>query len=243
MRGLIHIHTTFSYDGEASIEEICSFSRKRGYRFIAITEHSDNFSSKRMEVLVGTCEKLSNASFIAIPGIEFSCDGNMHLLGIGVTEICNSTGALEIVDHIRKSGGLAILAHPLLENYEIKKELASKLDGIEIWNAAKDGGFIPRSKALELFTRLRKENPRLLGFGGLDLHRLPKFPKLSISINNGVENSTESILRALKGGDFKIEGRYYKLNSAPDASSMTRVSILLLRKVLDLLKALRDWHK
>ena len=82
--GIIHVHSTLSYDGQHTLAQLASFGRACGYSFIGMSEHSDTFDDEKMEVLVDECARLSDDRFLLIAGIEFSCEDNLHLIGLGI---------------------------------------------------------------------------------------------------------------------------------------------------------------
>ena len=84
LKGIIHVHSNYSYDGQHSIDEIAQFGRKRGYSFIGMTEHSDTLDEEKVALYVEECRRVSSPDCLIIPGIEFSCDNNLHLIGLGV---------------------------------------------------------------------------------------------------------------------------------------------------------------
>ncbi|MGC8812277.1 MAG: PHP domain-containing protein [Candidatus Aenigmatarchaeota archaeon] len=50
MKGIFHVHTReFSYDGKVGFEEIKEFCKKKGFSFVALTEHSESMSKKKDE--------------------------------------------------------------------------------------------------------------------------------------------------------------------------------------------------
>ncbi|HNR13570.1 MAG TPA: PHP domain-containing protein, partial [Thermodesulfobacteriota bacterium] len=83
--GLLHIHTTYSYDGRITLDDISSIARSKGHGFLLLTEHSDDFSPRKMEALREHSQRLSDKDFVIIPGLEVNCDLGRHLLAVGVT--------------------------------------------------------------------------------------------------------------------------------------------------------------
>jgi hypothetical protein len=55
-------------------------------------------------------------------------------------------------------GGLAVLAHPGRAAYHCPPALCVALDGIEIWNAAYDGRFVPPPASFRLLQEARCAN-------------------------------------------------------------------------------------
>src|SRR5206468_2984299 len=82
--GILHVHSNLSYDGQNTLAEIAALAKLRGYRFVGMSEHSDTFEPQRMAYLVDECRRLSDASLLMIPGLEFTCDNRLHLLALGI---------------------------------------------------------------------------------------------------------------------------------------------------------------
>lgn len=146
----LHVHSNFS-DGEFSPEQILEQARRRGLRYIAITDHNT----------VGAHVGLRDG--MLIPAIEFdSWCGTvfLHILGYGVDvscpellELCAKTKReteadwirifsprrpKKIIDAIHKAGGIAVLAHPaccwaISLEATVKKLMKMGLDGLEVY--------------------------------------------------------------------------------------------------------------
>jgi len=132
--GNLHMHTTCS-DGKDSYDVMVEESLKRGFKFIAITDH---------KVCPDYMERCRNETrLLCIPSMEFTTP-NGHILAIDITkdpaeaECGNNndtygenneppcTGGLSLSESIRRiheQGGIAIAAHPMtiLPNNWLKK--------------------------------------------------------------------------------------------------------------------------
>jgi predicted metal-dependent phosphoesterase TrpH len=237
-RGIIHIHSKFSYDGQHSLEQIAQFGREHGYSFLGITEHSDSFDKTNMSQLTNTCYSLSSAHLLIIPGIEFTCKDNMHILGLGIQNYIESNECTEIIHFIHQQNGIAIIAHPSRYNYRIPSELARKANGIEVWNVAYDGRFIPNAKSLYLFKNLSRINSSLLAFGGNDLHTITNRRKVE-TILFSEQLDREEIIHALREGNFKISNSYFSLDSRT-IQWLSLSQIYVLRHLYILAKNIRE---
>ena len=104
-RGNLHTHTTVS-DGMRTPQQAIAWYHEQGYDFLAITDHWQPYQG-------GPAEQL-----LVIPGMEF--DGNdpelgpFHIVGlsVGAQPVGGLHTAADVTDHIRQSGGLALLCHP-----------------------------------------------------------------------------------------------------------------------------------
>ena len=185
MEGLFHVHSNYSADGRLSLEELRDECLKRGYKFIVVTDHAEDFPPDKVRKFVEHCRDISDKEFMAVPGLEFNIDRDheVHLFVVGLEGCLSRTDCEAILkNRIGKTCGLAVVAHLSRSNYYVPTEYENRIDGIEIWNAAYDSRYLPDQKAIRLFTNLKKKNPRLVGFGGLDLHDHSGFRELRICL-------------------------------------------------------------
>ena len=137
----IHIHTNYSYDGTASVDQVLRKARHSGLDVIAVTDHDEIAGSLLAE------EIAPRYGIEAIPGIEITtAEGD--LLGLFIREkIAPGLSLIETVMKIRELGGVCVAPHPMaggfgmksLSAYSILKALrypkvADTLIGIETHN-------------------------------------------------------------------------------------------------------------
>ena len=239
--GIIHVHSTLSYDGKHTLAQLASFGRARGYSFIGMSEHSDTFDDAKMKVLVDECERLSDDRFLLIAGIEFSCEGNLHLIGLGIRHFTGVKDPIALARFIRAQGGLAVVSHPSRYGYEIPPALVPEIDGIEVWNASNDSRFVPDGKVIDLWLGLKRHNQALKAFGGQDLHRITpqRHVRLVLSGENG-ELTAGRLVARLRAGNFIVSNRYLRVGGdRPPGWARRRVMACLWRG-LAVAKAVRD---
>lgn len=129
----LHMHTTNS-DGELAPDRLVAHYERAGYDAIVITDHWFR------TVEAGT-ERL-----LVLPGVELNAtlDGtgrDAHVLALGVTTDPEEPGATfpnlqDTVDWIRKSGGVAYLAHPYWSGLDPAEFADCRgLTGVEVYNA------------------------------------------------------------------------------------------------------------
>jgi len=72
LRGELHCHSTWSADGEGSIEEMARAAKARGYRYLALTDHSHYLREGRLERQWEEIEAVNARipSFRVLRGIE-----------------------------------------------------------------------------------------------------------------------------------------------------------------------------
>ena len=83
LRGDLHAHTTWSADGKASVEEMALAARERGYRYLAVTDHSHYLRNGRMEAQDAELDALNErlAPFRLLRGVEanIKADGTIDV--------------------------------------------------------------------------------------------------------------------------------------------------------------------
>jgi len=120
-----HIHTIYSYDALSSPREIVESAISRGLGAICITDHHE---------IKGALEALDlsfKSSFLVIPGIEIrSKEGD--ILGINIKEkIPDGLSARETIIAIKKLGGLAVIAHPLVWTHPFKGDIRTLMKNFD----------------------------------------------------------------------------------------------------------------
>jgi hypothetical protein len=235
LKGIIHVHSNFSSDGQHSLKEIAHFGKKRGYSFIGMSEHLDTFDKDKMSEYVKKCRMVSDSDLLIIPGLEFTCEDDIHIIGLGIEDYIESKNTLEVISFIHQQNGIAIIAHPSRCDYKIPFNLIHAIDGIEVWSVTYDGRFVPNIHSLNLIRRLKKENSSILAFGGQDLHHIRNHWTVEIAASCD-RLTTEGVLYTLKEGDFMISNPYFRLNSRLEMGWLKLVQIRVVRWMYDLAK-------
>ncbi len=238
-RGIIHVHSNYSYDGQHSLEEIARYGAARGYSFIGMSEHSDTLNEETMERYVKECEKATTSGCLIIPGIEFTCENNLHLVGLGVHHYTDEKDSVKVAEFICRQNGIAIVAHPIRYNYSIPPNLAGAVNGIEVWNAGYDGRVVPNDCSVDLLKDLRVRNKTLLAFGSQDLHRITNHPHVQLLVF-GDRLGEGEILEALKEGQFMISNPYFELDPWCEPGWWKRSQIIIGRRLYTLAKRIQD---
>jgi DNA polymerase (family X) len=72
LRGDLHAHSTWSSDGKSTLEEMALAARARGYRYLAITDHSHYLRNGRLELQAAAVAELNERlrPFRLLHGIE-----------------------------------------------------------------------------------------------------------------------------------------------------------------------------
>jgi hypothetical protein len=103
-KGQIHVHSTNSFDGWTSLppRELALEYRRRGYSFIAITDHD----------MISDVSDLQDDSFAVIPAYESTSESG-HITALWVSQVVSPLLMPQIrLDHITTQGGMAVLNHP-----------------------------------------------------------------------------------------------------------------------------------
>ena len=198
-KGIIHIHTTFSYDGTLSLSDIVQLAKNRDIDFIILTEHAEDFDDNKMQLLINDCNAATNEDFLVIPGLEFNSNG-IHILGIGLERYINGTDPEELIRQIHENNGLAILAHT--EYYKkIPYEKLKDIDLIEIWNPRYGERLSPSIKSMKILNEFRTMRKTFIASGGLDLHKLRDLVPL-YQVVSADRLTKKDVLLSLKRGEF-----------------------------------------
>lgn len=203
-RGVMHMHSTHSYDGKVPLKELKQLLMERGVSFCCMTEHTDTLTPETAAAFVRECEALSDETFIFIPGFEVPYK-QAHVLHIGATEFLGQTADAAQLSAWRRVAPLVILAHPVRNLFIVDDILLSVIDGVEVWNQQYEGKRAPRFRSLALLKTLSKQKPGLQATGGLDFHRREHFGTPFVELEaEGL--TSEAILSAFKARQYQVVG-------------------------------------
>ena len=229
--GVLHIHSTYSSDGTLSLAECQQVFRNRGYDFMAVTEHGQDFDAEKMKRFVEDCLSLSNQAFCVVPGLElefYRDTKKTHILAIGITDFVADASPEGALDRVHDQGGVAILAHPRIDlHQEILQRLADRLDGIEVWNTKYNGHFAIPHNNLTLLAHLREAHPQLQGFAGIDFHWQSQYKDLYVALR-AAGFHRQAIVSALRSGDFRIRKKQAVIDPGGQVLSMPTAADRLL---------------
>ncbi|HPQ68789.1 MAG TPA: glycosyltransferase [bacterium] len=239
---MMHVHSTYSYDGELSVREIARICRKKGVRVCCLTEHSDRLTQEQVDQLAAECAEISDDSLLLVPGIEFSMPGGLHLIGYGVTDLLTTSDPRTLCREIRERGGLAVLAHPESGMPGADPALALDLDGMEVWNTGRDGTFVPSPRRLNDHRTARLHNPSLLAFHGDDFHRPANLRRVRTRLTQRdlAAPLTWTVVReALRAGRFRFGNGLVRVK--PGGASRWRTAAY--RLFVSLVDTVRPWRQ
>lgn len=197
----LHIHTTNS-DGKVSPEESARIYKEAGFDAIAHTDHwvyHGEETISGLKVLSG-CEYNMGASDTAVDV--------MHIVGVGMKydpHLDRKTATRqEVIDGIRKAGGIAILAHPA---WSLNTPAhAKELDGfaaMEIYNTVSDAGQSSRPYSGYFTDLLANEGVAYPQIATDDVHYYDGSDETRSYIMAAAKSdSAEDLLQAVVDGNF-----------------------------------------
>jgi hypothetical protein len=215
LRGVAHVHSTYSYDGCHRLADLAAFFRAERLDFVLMSEHNRGLTDERVAAFVAECAALTDARLLVVPGLECEATPDwVHVLGFNVSTLITTRAAPAIVEAIRSAGGFAALAHPHHRDASalVDEATIGRLQGWEVWNGKADGGRTPRGASLDAYTALRRSRPHLMPLGGADLHRLESYPGICLEVDSR-ERTADAILAALADGAFRVMGRSFTFSA------------------------------
>jgi hypothetical protein len=227
-RGLFHVHTNHSYDGESSMEELVRFCLENRFEFVCVTEHADLMDDEAVLQAVRDCDAHSRDGVKVVPGFEYAFprDEGVHLLCVGMREPVREKRIAGAIDEVRRLGGLSIVAHPSRNGYRLPEEIVSAIDGIEVWNAAYDSRYLPDTGSLRLWKSVRRKNPEVMAYTGLDMHDVRRFREVHLELHRALPAEEVDLIDQLRKGRFRGKGRY---TSVPASAFPSPGKLLALR--------------
>lgn len=204
VKGALHAHTTFS-DGEFSLDELRHAYAGLGYRFVCLSDHAEYFDEHKVAQYRAEIERLSDASFCFVAGLEYECPERMHILGLGTTALFGTRDPQEVIRAIESEGGVSIIAHPRAQDFGRIEALAFPPAGIEVWNSKYDGRYAPRTETFELVRRMRERHPGVRAYYGQDLHFRHQYTGLHVDVDSA-ELDAASIISTLREGRYIARG-------------------------------------
>ncbi|MFC1888824.1 PHP domain-containing protein [Thermodesulfobacteriota bacterium] len=227
--GWFHVHSNHSFDGEHSLTEIRDLALARGFRFLIMAEHRDDFGDEgRYESYRAECESLSDDAFTIVPGLEFRCQYAIEVLAVGLRRLLWEPRLAEVIEGVQGQGGVAILAHPSQwgsDFLNLHKDDLVRLDGLEVWNLRHDGDEFPWAETTAILNDLQASNPKLSAYGGLDFHRIADFDDgrfLSMEVETD-RNDETSLLEAMREGRYAFKKGVVRFDSLCRLGTMKKL--------------------
>lgn len=226
VKGIIHCHTTLSYDGTVNLADLCALLRQEGFDFVALTEHTKGLEPSSYLQFVRACRDLSSDRFTAVPGLEFRCGDGQEIAGIGVEHWLDDKPSSELTPQIRCAGGFAVWVHPFKAG--IWTEPFLDCDAVEVMNGKLDGVLSPNLPLLKSYRRQHRQGNRPYAIFGLDFHNLRQ--ARNVWIECWVEELTAvAIVQALREGKFVSRVPCGEMSSTGEIRLQAYFQMLILR--------------
>lgn len=200
LKGALHVHSTYS-DGQFTLDELRRIYLAEGCSFVCITDHAESFDGQTIRAYAEDLQRLSDSKFCFVPGLEYRCDRDMHVLGYGAHVLAATAKPEEIFRHISAQGAISVIAHPKNEFFSWIEEFKVLPNGVETWNSKYDGRYAPRPGTFALLQRLRGRAPEMHAFYGQDLHWKTQFRGLCVYADCA-DPDPSLILAALAAGNY-----------------------------------------
>lgn len=132
LKTVIHVHTNYSFDGNASPEDVLETARRQGVDCVAITDHD--------EIEGALIARDRSRDVRVIVGEEVSSAGG-HIIGLFLEQrIPSGLSLQETAERIKQQGGLVLAPHPfsILCEDSLRANTARLLpwlDAVEVCNA------------------------------------------------------------------------------------------------------------
>jgi predicted metal-dependent phosphoesterase TrpH len=198
----LHIHTTYSYDGTATVTATLEHvARNTDLDVIAITDHDE------IDGALAALELAPHYGVEAIPGVEVST-AEGHVLALFVKKsVPRNLSLAETVLCVREQGGLCIAAHPGGRQPWCLKEnaiacalktvgVADTLLGVETYNAS-----LPNGRRLAL-TPIGNSDAHMLWMIGMAATRFPGTDAASLGM--ALHNRTTGLVISARPAHFVV---------------------------------------
>lgn len=198
MRFDLHVHSRFSKDSDASIDELLKYAAKHGLDGFAVCDHDTIEGgiacSKRAEEI--------GSPLVVIPGIEVSSSKG-HILVLGVKEhIDAGLSPEDTIKLAREQGAVVIVPHPFkITSHGMGGYFEGlDIDAVEVLNSRcmTDG---PNKKA-----KKAAEELGLAQVGGSDAHEAVMIGRAYTEID-ATQRSVAAVLEAIRQGKTRAGGR------------------------------------
>ncbi|MDV0447761.1 hypothetical protein MsAg5_16750 [Methanosarcinaceae archaeon Ag5] len=189
----LHIHSQYSRDSKAPLEDILRTAKEKGLDGIAICDHDEIEGAYKAMALVREFPE-KYGGLVVIPGIEVST-AKGHILALNVSEkIPPMMTPEETTDYARDLGALSIIAHPFRKSaHGIGYVEGAGADAVETFNS-KSTTNGANQKADQEADRLKMPKT-----GGSDAHIAELVGRGYTNID-ATENTTEAVLEAIRQG-------------------------------------------
>ncbi len=223
LKGALHVHSTNS-DGSDPPQEVIADHRRRGFDFVALTDH---------RVVPSSADVAEQEGIVVLPGCEYRGQADSELGVVGLVPdrpLPPGLSPRELVESAVATGAFVIYNHPNwhIHHWPIFRMLKiGQAHALEVYNAVVEGMPGP-AEASDKWDRLLTAGVRIWGVATDDAHTPVHRDKAWVMVNAPKEAG--AILAALKAGRFyatngptvasiRLEGTTLQIES-PDAQAI-----------------------
>lgn len=200
-RGVAHAHSTYSFDGKLTLQDLIRFFRDRNLDFVLMSEHVESLDPDKVRSFIEDCARYSSSEFLAVPGIEIDA---LNALYYDVQPVTAWKDEEDLARQLVSAGAMAVVSHPVKVHGELPAVTAELVEGVEVWNSRHDGKLAPDGKILRFWRVLRQRiNRQLLPMCGIDFHKPDDFIPLVFDLQcDSLER--HQVMAAIRGGRYTI---------------------------------------
>jgi hypothetical protein len=231
--GIVHVHSDYSHDGRDSLASIKGRAAAAGIRFVALTDHAEDFDEARFGEYTALCRQISDGQVSLLPGLEFrfARHRGLHLLALGLEQWLTPATPEAFAAEVARAAVLTVMAHPVLAQYQMPPAVRAVIGAIEVWNGAYNTRYLPDPRAITLLQDLQRDRPEVVAIAGLDQHDGANDRRIRVGLVDAADDGAP--LQALRAGRF-VNRAVTMSFGARAAWSGTRIGILAAaRAVLD----------
>jgi predicted metal-dependent phosphoesterase TrpH len=226
-RGLIHFHSSFSYDSLLSIKNIVNFALKNNLNFLILTDHDTINGSIALKDYIDN----NNYNIEVLISAEYNTEyGDIIALNIN-KEIVNMKFDL-FVSEVKEQNGLLLFPHPYKGHKHIDY-ISTKVDLIEVFNARTDD--VSNEKAYHL-----AENKNIRKYYSADAHNYASLKNSIIEFKNKgslIESLTQSEIKQVsRVKSYYIEIIYSQFIKAIKLKNLSLLKSLMINLIINTIK-------
>lgn len=190
----LHIHSEFSRDGAATVEDILGRCSALGLDGCAITDHNT------VEGSLEAVELAKSFGLVVVCGTEVSTSEG-HVLAYGLSSaVPRGLSVAETIERVHDAGGIAVAAHPrrFPSGIGIRRASEERFDAVEVLNGGSSRASNKSSAALAA-------RMKLPGVGGSDAHRIEEIGRAATVLE--AATSERQVIESILNGSTSVIGR------------------------------------
>lgn len=202
MRGVAHVHSTYSFDGRLRLPELAQFLAERGMDFALLSEHVESLQPETLREFFHQCQECSNDAILLIPGVEI--DG-LNALLFGIRHCPEQWMDWEdLARQLISAGALTAVSHPCRIVKPVPALIRRHAEAVEVWNSRYDGKMALRLSSVRYWRSLMTQEKRALRpMCGIDFHDRRDYCPLMLEVQCA-ERDSSAILASLRAGQYRM---------------------------------------